>query len=250
MAAPPPVGRLIHPWLAILLKSSFGLLIFTATVGGWAAMQHRAAMHTPLPDAGGRQGACAIWFVGSSSFYRWTTLAEDMRPWIVHNRGVGGAFLPELRQRFANEGPVTPPQGIVFYAGDNDIAKGESEQQVEGEFRQFVLAKMARMPAVPMLVLSVKPSPERWSMRPIQTAYDAAMRRMAAGTPSLTYVPASAGLLVDGRPGPFFVEDGVHLNAAGYRVWAKAVHAALTATLPRRIAESCTHRHGATGAGA
>jgi len=108
----------------MVLKALFGLAVFSVTVGSWAAMQHRAAMHTPLPDADGPGGPCVVWFVGSSSFFRWTTLRSDLAPWTVHNRGVGGAFLSELRQRFANEDPVTPPQAIVFYGGDNDIANG------------------------------------------------------------------------------------------------------------------------------
>ena len=250
MDAPALASRFASTWPATVLKTLFGLFVFTATVSAWAAMQHRAAMHTPLPDAGGRQGACAIWFVGSSSFHRWTTLPGDMRPWIVHNRGVGGAFLPELRQRFANEGPVPPPQAIVFYAGDNDIAKGQTAASAEAEFHRFVDAKMAKMPAVPMLLLSVKPSPKRWSLRSVQAAYDAAMKRTAAQTPSLFFVDASAGLLTDGKPGPYFVEDGVHMNPAGYRVWAKAVHHALGSMLPRQVVDECARRRVSPGPGA
>lgn len=245
MDAPTPLARRARPRQAALVKALFGLSVFTATVGGWAAVQQRVAMHTPLPDAGGRQGACVIWFVGSSSIHRWTTLAADMQPWIVRNRGVGGAFLPELRQRFANEGPVTPPQAIVFYAGDNDIAKGDTAASADDQFRQFVAAKMARMPDVPMLVLSVKPSPTRWSLRPVQNAYDAAMKRMAAQIPTLFFVDASAGLLVHRRPGPFFVEDGIHLSQAGYRVWARAVRAALADVLPPRVTAHCAAPHPA-----
>lgn len=229
----------MSPVPAVLLKTVFGLAVFSATVSGWAAMQYRAAMHTPLPGAGGPPGACVVWFVGSSSFFRWTNLASDMRPWSVRNRGVGGAYLPELIQRFANEGAVTPPQAIVFYAGDNDIAKGLSAADAAGEFQQFLAAKMAKMPRVPMLVLSIKPSPERWPMRTAQLRYDRTMQRLAARTPALGFVDASAGLLVDRTPGPFFVEDGVHLNAQGYRIWARAIRHALDRALPRRVVDGC-----------
>jgi lysophospholipase L1-like esterase len=243
------VARSHRGFLATLGKTLFGLAVFSATVGGWAAMQHRAAMHTPLPGAGGREGACVVWFVGSSSFYRWTTLSADMAPWIVRNRGVGGAFLPELRQRFANEGPVTAPQAIVFYAGENDIAKGATAAAAQDEFRRFVAAKMAKMPRVPMLALSVKPTPHRWAQRPVQRAYDAGTARIAAGTPALRFVDASAGLLVDGRPGAFFIADGVHMNPAGYRVWARTVRRALADILPRNVVARCGGRSG-EGSGA
>jgi hypothetical protein len=234
-------SRVMSRPLAVLLKTLFGVMVFSVSVGGWAAFQSYVKMHEPLPNGQGRQGRCVLWFVGSSSIYRWTTLADDMAPWITRNRGVAGAFLPELRQRFANENAPVLPDAIIFYGGDNDIANGETATAAD-EFRRFVAVKMAKMPAVPMFVISIKPSPARWLKRPVQLAFDQAVRDTARHTRNLTFVDASAGLLVGGQPGPFFEKDRIHLSAAGYRVWAASVHEALVVSMPRGAVNRCMNQ--------
>ena len=225
-------------WLRKLL---LGLVVFGVITWGGTTAQTYLKMHEPLPDAGGRQGRCVLWFVGSSSIYRWNELASDMAPWITHNRGVGGAFLPELRQRFANETVSVPPEAIIFYGGDNDIARGQNATDTADQFREFVMVKMAKMPRVPMLTLGVKPSPARWQLRNIQLAYDRAVRETAPTVPSLAFVDASHGLLVHGQPGPFFEPDGIHLSTAGYKVWARVIRQALAKMLPRSTRDRCEH---------
>ncbi len=225
--------------LATVGKILSGVVVFVAIVGGWTAAQTYMRMHQPLPGAAGRQGRCVLWFVGSSSIARWTTLASDMAPWITHNRGVGGALLPELRKRFANESDPVLPDAIIFYGGDNDIAKGESAADAADQFRQFVDAKMAKMPQVPMLAIGVKPSPKRWAMRGTQRQFDRAVAQTAARTPHLTFLDASTGLLISGRPGPYFEPDGIHLSTAGYHVWAGVVHKALVKMLPQDTVTQC-----------
>jgi hypothetical protein len=224
---------------ATILKILLGLTVFSAIVGGWLVLQHRVKMHTPLPDAEGPQGGCVLWFIGSSSIHRWVTLEQDMRPWISHNRGVEGAMLPELRQRFANEKVSARPDAMVFYVGNNDIADRKSAAETAAQFRQLVATEMAKMPGVPMFTISVKPSPTRWPLRDVQVAFDQHVRQLAMRLGNLIFVDASAGLLSDGRPGPFFLEDGVHLNPAGYRVWAGAIHDALVEHLPAPATQHC-----------
>jgi lysophospholipase L1-like esterase len=213
-------SRVMSRPLAVLLKTLVGVMVFSVSVGGWAAFQSYVKMHEPLPNGQGRQGRCVLWFVGSSSIYRWTTLADDMAPWITRNRGVAGAFLPELRQRFANENAPVLPDAIIFYGGDNDIANGETATAA----------------------ISIKPSPARWLKRPVQLAFDQTVRDTARHTRNLTFVDASAGLLVGGQPGPFFEKDRIHLSAAGYRVWAASVHDALVVSMPRGAVNRCMNQ--------
>lgn len=66
----------------------------------------------------------AILFVGSSSIRMWKTLAKDLSDKQVINRGFGGSHIADsaaLAERIIF--PYEPKQ-IVFYAGDNDLAKG------------------------------------------------------------------------------------------------------------------------------
>jgi len=73
-----------------------------------------------------RRGPGAVVFVGSSSIRMWETLEADFPGLPVLNRGFGGSELSDVVQ-FADR-IVVPykPRVVVVYAGDNDLAAGET----------------------------------------------------------------------------------------------------------------------------
>lgn len=217
---------------AVAMKALFGTAVFATVIGGWAGYVYHEAMQAPLPGGGGRQGACVIWFVGSSSVAKWTTLQQDMRPWTVHNRGVGGAKLAQIDRHFGNERGVPAPEAIVFYAGENDIANGISADEAFADFREFMTIKAERMPRTPVFAISLKPTPKRWAMRGLQATFNRQLRQLAAERADLTYIDIVPDMLVGGRPGPFYDEGGIHMLPLGYRNWARRVHTTLVETLP------------------
>jgi lysophospholipase L1-like esterase len=223
---------------AALALGVFGTLFFGSQ---WSAhRQVNAALASlPLPDKI-VQGDCAIWFMGSSSMSRWATLQRDMSPWSTHNRSVSGATLNEISRRFANEQDPAPPQAIVFYAGENDIAFGVPLPTVIAKIDEFLHLKNTKLGAVPVLILSIKPSPSRWDQRAAQVAFNAAMQKLAAGRGDVHFVDTQARLLLNGKPGPFFGEDQLHLNEAGYSVLSDEVRHAIDADLPAAVVRRCT----------
>ncbi|MET0270966.1 MAG: hypothetical protein ABW173_11120, partial [Sphingomonas sp.] len=76
-----------------------------------------------------------------------------------------------------------------------------------------------------------------------QAAYNRAARAIAARDPRGTYGDGTTPMLRDGASGPYVVADGIHMNAAGYRLWRDAIHAALRATPGERAFEDC-YRNG------
>ena len=74
--------------------------------------------HPPAPDA--------VLFIGSSSIRLWTTLATDFPQVRTINRGFGGSEIDDSTY-FADR-IVAPyrPGAIVMYAGDNDLADGDT----------------------------------------------------------------------------------------------------------------------------
>lgn len=220
-------------------KSLFGVAVFGSTVAAWGFASKLWLMHQPLPGAGGRQGECVLWFVGSSSIHKWTTLARDMANWPTHNRGVNGATLDEIGQRFRNEDKVAAPEAIVFYAGENDIADGRSAQSTAAAMQALLDTRAAKFPHTPAFIVGMKPSPTRWSFRPEQRKLDALMRAEARRHPNTFFLDVSETLLVDGRPGPFYVGDGVHLNRDGYRRWGQKIRAAFEAAMPADRVAAC-----------
>lgn len=241
-AYPIPRAKAVAVELATTLgKAAMALAIFfgvTSTFSGVQAgrMQGDAASQ-PLPnDVDGR---CALWFIGSSSMRRWTTLERDMRPWTAHNRAIGGATLTELSDRFAVEKSPTPPRAVIFYAGENDLAYGVPESTVIEEFRAFLDRKTATLGDVPVFFVSVKPSPTRLRFLEAQARYNAAVRRLAAERADLFFVDVVPSLAPNGRLGPFYDADGIHMNTAGYQVWTRGVRAALRTGLPRELVGAC-----------
>jgi lysophospholipase L1-like esterase len=206
--------------------------------GAW--QQHLSAVSaaSPLPDDVG-QDACAIWFVGSSSMRNWNDIQTDMAPWTTHDRSIGGASLVELTSRFGNGRNPHPPQAIVFYAGENDLAYGVPAAKVTQEFVAFLKLKRKRMGSVPLIFVSVKPSPTRWANFAEQSAYNAAVAKLAASEPDLSFINTVPQFLDAGKPGNFYLEDGIHLSPAGYQIWGRAVRGHVRDALPPRVVGRC-----------
>lgn len=220
------------------VKSGIALTTFLAIFGGGLYWDSWQRWNAPLPDNVADQ-RCAIWVIGSSSIYRWTTLGHDLQPWNAHNRGIGGALIPTLTHHFSRESSGAKPLAIVFYAGENDIDAGATADQALGAFRTWLSLKTRTYGAVPTYVVSLKASPARVRDQFAQSHFNAAVHALAARRSDVIYIDVAGQLLAGGRPGPFFVQDGIHLNAAGYRIWAGGIRDTLDRTLPSRAKPGC-----------
>lgn len=241
--SPSNARRIVTEVAATIVKAGLALFVFGAVFFGfqWASSRQAQAVlaSLPLPDET-VQNDCAIWFVGSSSMSRWDSLQNDMQPWSTHNRSVGGATLTEINQRFLNERKPQRPQAIVFYAGENDLAFGVPVEVALSRFENFLDAKSARLRDVPVLFVSIKPSPARWDQRSIQSVFNARVNEMAKRRTDLHFVNTVPRLLRGSQPGPYYVGDGLHLNEAGYEVLAAALRTAINNSLPPSVLERCT----------
>lgn len=170
----------------------------------------------------------AVLFIGSSSIRMWTNLAADFPKLQVINRGFGGSTVADTTH-FA-ERIIFPykPSKIVLYAGDNDIARGDSPEQVLQNFRELVEKVHAELPKTKIYFLAIKPSPSRWHLSPQSAEANRLIRKFCKFKPKLEYIDVWEPLMKGGQPDPaFFLKDRLHLNRAGYERWAKVVRAAL-----------------------
>jgi lysophospholipase L1-like esterase len=165
-----------------------------------------------------------ILFTGSSSINLWGSLAEDMAPLRVLNRGFGGAHLDHVN-RYAGR-IVLPyrPRLIVLYAGENDLS-GWSEktpETVTADFRHFVEIVHDALPQTKILYLSIKPSLLRAGLAGTQHETNERIARIVDEDERLGYVDMASPLLDEGgEPRPeLFRWDRLHLNEEGYRLWA------------------------------
>lgn len=230
---------------ARLGKLALGVTVFVTILSGWGVIAPVIARHRMLPDDALPQGPCAIWFVGSSSIHRWTTMAARMRPWIAHNRGVNGALLPEISSRFANERAVAAPGAIIFYAGENDISARRPGDMIARDLAGLVQEAHRRMPSARLFIVTLKPSPARWNVRREQLWLSAVIRQRIAPAVGATVIDNADALFVDGRLGPFYRDDNIHLNDDGYRRWGGRIRQVVDKTMSEAARTRCGVATGA-----
>lgn len=173
----------------------------------------------------------AIIFTGSSSVRLWDSLARDMAPLPVLNRGFGGSQMDQV-VHFARRIAVPhTPRGVVVYAGDNDLdaRTGKTAEVVIADFEELVTTLRAELPDVRIYYLAIKPSKLRWERWPEMSRANEGIAAICDADPKLTYLDVASPLLgPDGTPrDDVFVFDGLHMNANGYAAWTEVVRPVL-----------------------
>ena len=163
-------------------------------------------------------------FLGSSSFRRW-----DLDKWFpgkgLINRGFGGSQMADALRYLDRIVLPLEPATLFVYEGDNDIGSGKSPETVVREFEELVARVHAALPETRIVFFGVKPSIRRWHLIGQAREANARIRAIAEKHPLLGYIDTGTRLLGDdGKPRPdLFVDDELHLNDAGYAIWAELV---------------------------
>lgn len=227
--------------LRILLSSIFVLSLLTAAPTGALAQAVARKAKTQAPtgfakwekdiaafEAKDRENPPAkggIVFVGSSSIRRWTTLAGDFPHHRVLNRGFGGSQIADS-VHFADR-IVIPyaPRMVVLYAGGNDLNAGKSARQVFANFRAFFAKVRTALPETEIAFISIAGNPKRWAQVEQVKEVNESIRAFLKEQPRTQFIDVFSKMLgTDGLPLPhIFVEDRLHMNAAGYAIWRDVI---------------------------
>ena len=223
-------------------RLAFGLLILLATPqvcrASDAVLEQSLAAEIDRyvqADRSAPPAPCQVLFVGSSSIVKWKgTLAADMAPLPVINRGFGSSHIEYVNRWF--DAIVAPykPRAIVFYAGENDINAGKPVTRVVADFDEFMTRKSAALGRTPVYFISVKPSKARFTQLAEQTQVNDAIKGRATRRSDLHYIDVVDAMLEDGRPKDIYESDGLHMTRDGYLIWTRIVRSAL---LPNTKAE-------------
>ena len=176
-----------------------------------SAIEARIATAPPHP----------IVFAGSSSIRLWLSLARDFSNHAVFNAGFGGSTMNEAADFASRIVVPLQPKQIVVFSGENDLAFGQSVDDIVSGFERF-----AQITApTPILLLSIKPSPGRMEMRAQMEAVNARFKQICDADARLTFVDVWTPMLNDqAEPRTeLWSGDGVHLARAGYKLWAETV---------------------------
>lgn len=169
----------------------------------------------------------AILFVGSSSFRKWTDVQQYFPAYTIINRGFGGSSLPDMI-RYANDiiYPYEPKQ-IIIYCGENDIAAADTvtAQMVLARFTQLFEDIRLHLPKVPVVYISIKPSPSRWRLRNTMMEANRLIKKYLRKKRKTRFVSVWDAMLDEsGEPKKdIFIEDNLHMNAQGYAIWQRII---------------------------
>lgn len=178
-------------------------------------------------DRAARAAAGSVVFLGSSSIRLWSSLAADMAPVPVLNRGFGGSKLFDAIYYAEPLVSAHEPSLVVVFSGTNDLAgeDAKSAAQVRDLFRQLVERLRAADEGLTLCYVAITPTLAREEH--LATVHEAnrLIRLDCEADSKLEFVDPSVDLEdAHGRPDPqWFREDGLHLNEQGYEVWTRHI---------------------------
>lgn len=167
-----------------------------------------------------------VLFVGSSSIRKWDDLTQAFAKYNALNRGIGGAVTNDIT--FYLKDIVFPyqPRQIVIYVGENDLPNAQTTpDSVLNRTVNLYQSIRAKLPNTPIVYISIKPSPSRDAFKEKAIASNALIKTFLSKEANTKFIDVYSLMLTkDGKLCPeLFVEDMLHMNAAGYAIWRKAV---------------------------
>lgn len=237
---------LLLPFL-LIISSSFSQQIDTAKQlalkpfqedfkDDWSDLRHyqekNSLLSAPLKNEK------RVVFLGSSIFERWTDLMpEFFKNKNYVNRGISGQISPQLLIRFRQDVIDLKPKAVIILAGSNDIAGSTghvNNDVIMNNIKSMTeLAKHNSIKVILCAYLPVNEYPWRKGLQPAEKiiALNKQIERYASENKLVLldyFTP-----LVDDKNGQKaeLTLDGVHPNAAGYRIMAKVTEAAIRKAL-------------------
>lgn len=168
----------------------------------------------------------AILFTGSSSIRMWDSLQQAFPKYTVINRGFGGSTLPDLKRYLSAIVFPYQPKQIIIYSGENDIAMDTVKApEILERFKEVYQAIRKKMPQVPLVYISIKPSPSRKQYDAIVKEANNLIRTHIQQQQNIQFADVYP-LMLDSKNKPkpeIFLQDSLHMNNNGYRIWKKAL---------------------------
>jgi lysophospholipase L1-like esterase len=199
--------------------------------------RYRAANATLSAPAPGEN---RVIFFGDSITDAWP-IAESFpgKPYV--NRGIGGQTTPQMLVRFREDVINLQPKVVVILAGTNDIAGNTGPMTLdEIEANYSSLAELAAAHSIRVVFSSVLPvhnyTPESQEMyaerSPEKILALNRWLKQYCGDRDLVYLDYFSAMVDDkGLLKKDLAVDGLHPNAAGYKIMAPLAEAAITTAL-------------------
>lgn len=171
--------------------------------------------------------ANSVLFAGSSSIRLWSSLAGDMAPYPVIQRGYGGARLSDFSVFAGRIIYPHPCRAIVLFVA-NDITGSETDktpEEVLSLFMDVLNTIREKFPDTPVFWIAITPTGLRWKAWP-QIEKANMLIEKACKKQNSTYFISTKSFFLNSSGLPkdeLFREDRLHLNENGYKVWTSVI---------------------------
>lgn len=164
-----------------------------------------------------------ILFVGSSSIRLWIDFNQKFGKYGAINRGIGGAVINDILYYTEDLIFRYEPRKIVLYVGENDLPfETTTPDSVLNRTVRLYKAIRTKLPNVPIVYISMKPSPSRDQFQAKAMEANNLIMKFFATQKGVSYLDIYTPMLKDGKSRPeLFLEDELHMNASGYKIWEK-----------------------------
>jgi lysophospholipase L1-like esterase len=164
-----------------------------------------------------------VLFIGSSSFTNWKDVKNYFPSYNILNRAFGGSSLEHLIL-YADEVIFKyEPKQIVIYCGENNLSAGPDVTGASIAQKYIKLHQLirSRLPKVPIVYISMKPSPSREKYLSVMTEGNRRIKKYLRKQRRSAYVDVfSAMFTKDGAIlSDIFLSDKLHMNKKGYEIW-------------------------------
>ncbi|MBN9296344.1 MAG: GDSL family lipase [Filimonas sp.] len=166
-----------------------------------------------------------ILFIGSSSIRKWDDLERTFAPYVVMNRGIGGAVTNDITYYLNDIVFPYNPRQIFIFVGENDLPDSATNgDSIFARTKVLLNSIREKLPEVPIGYISLKPSPVRDQFRPKAIRANALIKEWVATQKNVTFIDIFTPMMKDGNSRPeLFVKDMLHMNSLGYAIWRAAV---------------------------
>jgi len=195
-----------------------------------AAFARQDSLHPPIGKP--------ILLIGSSSFTKWTDVQQYFPGYDFLNRGFGGSSLEDVLYYAPQVLFAYTPRQIIVYCGENDLAASPqpSTKLVLKRFKQLCRLIRNQWPSVPIVYISIKPSPARWQLESSFVEANERIKGFIQKQKDIQFLDVHTAMLTTGgetRP-ELYIGDRLHMNARGYEIWKNKISPLL---LPAKAAE-------------
>lgn len=203
----------------------------------WADLHHYAAENKTLPPPAASDKR--VVFLGSSIFEFWKT---RMPEYFINNkayvdRGISGQISPQLLIRFQQDVIELKPKAVIILAGSNDLAGTTGHVSIESIMNNIKsMAELAKANHIKVILCQYLPISEyswRKELKPAEKIIALNKAIKTYGTENGFTILDYFSPLVDSHNGQRaeLTIDGVHPNAAGYKIMAKVTDEAIAKAL-------------------